>query len=352
MSIQQDVACSAVPTAKPLVSIVIVSYNGLEVLRPCLESLRALTYPRADVVVVDNGSDDGTADFVTSSFPAVQFIRLAENTGFARGNNIGIKHATGEFVFILNNDAEVSSEVIDELIRFMEEHPDVGMVCPKVVKYDEPSQVDSLGLATYRDGMPRGLGRGESAALHRGAIEILFPSGCACLCRREVLEDVGLFDEDFYLLLEDADLGWRVRMAGWRCFCVPTAVVRHRYSTTIGPYSMMKAYYVERNRIWVAIKNFPLRHLWKCPYYTLVRYAHQAWAVGRGEGASACFYKRYGPWVLAWTMMRAYIDAARGLPTMLRKRRELAHARTGSAKEIVDLFDRYGMSARQLAQTT
>jgi GT2 family glycosyltransferase len=164
-----------------------------------------------------------------------------------------------------------------------------------------------------------------------------------------MLERVGLFDEDFHLMMEDVDLGWRVRMGGWICYCVPSAVVRHRYSATIGPYSALKAFYVERNRIWVAVKSFPLRMLWKSPYYTLVRYLHQARGVWRGEGASARFYMRYGPLVLALTLLRAYAGAARGLPAMLRKRRTIVQSSKVTTRQVLDWFGRFGIGARELA---
>jgi GT2 family glycosyltransferase len=331
------------------VSVVIPTYNGLELLRTCLNSLSEAGGRGLEVVVVDNASTDGTAEHVKEHFPRVEVVRLPRNAGFSGGTNAGIARSRGDYIFFLNNDAAVTPGAVDELIAFMEGHPEAGMVGPMVVDYDDAGRVDNLGLATYRDGTTWGLARGEPAVGRGEAHEVLFPCGCACLCRREVLECVGGFDEDFHMLMEDADLGWRVRLAGWACYCVPTAVVRHRYSATIGRFSPDKAFYVERNRIWLAVKNFPLRLLWKSPYYSAVRYAYQAAGVWHGEGPSSAFYRTYGAAALAGTLLSAYASALLGLPAMLRKRRSQAAQRAVSTREVVGWLDRFGIGARDLA---
>lgn len=336
-------------SAPPVVSVVIPTFNGLGVLRPCLESLRGAGGD-VEVVLIDNASGDGTAAHVAEHFPWVRLLRLRENLGFAGATNVGIARARGRYLFFLNNDTTVEPGALDELVAFMDDHPEVALAGPKVVAFDEPQTVDCVGLAPYPDGTTCRLGRGDPSSRHTEPREVFAPSGCACLCRREALEQVGPFDEDFRLLLEDADLGWRVRLAGWSCYCVPSAVVRHRYSTTIGAYSAAKAYYVERNRIWMAVKNFPLEVLAWSPYYSATRYVQQAVSVTRGEGAAARFYDGSGALVLAATVLRAYAAAAVGLPAMLAKRRAIQKSRTVGAGVVWGWFDRFGVNARDLAR--
>lgn len=339
------------PGLRPLVSVVITSHDGLGLLLPCLESLGEMNYSRAEIVLVDNASVDGTAGRVAADFPEVRLVGLDANMGFAGGNNAGIAQAVGNYIFLLNNDTTIAVDAVDRLVEFMELHPRAGLVGPLTVRHDDPATVDNVGLALYPDGTVRGAGRGEPAGRYVEPFEVFCPSGCACFCRREVLEEVGLLDEDFHLMLEDADLGWRVRLAGWECYCVPSAVVRHKGSSTIGLYSARKAYYVERNRIWLAVKYFPPKILWRSPFYSMARYGYQAFAIFRGEGASAGSCKAHGPWLLLWTLVRAYSAAALGTSLMWKRRRRIAAGRRVDDSEVLEWFDRYGLSARTLALT-
>ena len=339
------------PGLRPLVSVVIASHDGLGLLLPCLESLGEMDYPRAEIVVVDNGSVDGTAGRVAADYPEVVLVGLDANLGFAGGSNAGIARALGDYILLLNNDTIIAADAVDRLVEFLELHPRAGMVGPLIVRHDDPATVDNVGLALYPDGTVRGASRGEPAGRYTEPFEVFCPSGCACLCRREVFDEVGLLDEDFHLMLEDADLGWRARLAGWRCYCVPSAVVRHKGSSTIGLYSARKAYYVERNRIWLAVKYFPPKILRRSPFYSWARYSYQALSIFRGEGASAASCKAHGARSLLWTLLRAYWAAARGLPTMWRSRRRIARGRRVDDAEVLGWFDRYGLSARTLALT-
>ena len=346
-----EVGATGPPPLRPLVTVIVVSHDGAALLSPCLDSVRKQSHSRFEVILVDNGSLDGTADRVALDYPEVRLVRLDENVGYAGGNNAGIALARGEYILLLNNDATLAPSALEILVDFMEAHLRAGLIGPLIVREDDPSTVDNFGLALYPDGTVRGSGRGDPAGDFAAVLDVFCPSGCACLCRREVLDRVGPFDEDFHLMLEDADLGWRARLAGWECYCVPSAVARHRGSATIGAYSARKAYYVERNRIWLALKYFPAARLGKSPIYSIARYAYQGWAILRGRGASSRACASLGPLALAWILARAYGSAAAGLPTMLRRRREIARNRRVSSAEILEWFDRYRLTARELALT-
>ena len=143
-------------------------------------------------------------------------------------------------------------------MREAEADPRVGMCASKILTYDDPRVIDSVGLLLFRDGLGRGRGRLQrDVGAFNKPEDVLLPSGCAALYRRAMLDEIGLFDEAFFMYCEDVDLGLRGRVAGWRCRFVPDAVVRHRYSASAGRYSLRKVFLVERNRIWVMVKYFP-----------------------------------------------------------------------------------------------
>jgi GT2 family glycosyltransferase len=177
----------------------------------------------------------------------------------------------------------------------------------------------------------------------------MFPSGAAGLYRKRMLDAVGLFDEDFFAYGEDADIGWRGRLAGWTCVFVPTAVVYHRYSASSSAYSPLKAFWVERNRLWLAIKNFPLPVLFASPVYTLVRYAWQGYGALSGIGAAGEFTKQYSKAQLLLIVLKAYASAFVGAGKMIRKRKAIQQSVTVSTKDVLAWFSRYGISVRELS---
>jgi GT2 family glycosyltransferase len=179
--------------------------------------------------------------------------------------------------------------------------------------------------------------------------EILFPSGCAALYRREMLEEIGLFDEDFFAYGDDTDIGLRGRLAGWKCLYVPTAVVYHRYSQSSGAYSPLKAFYVERNRVWIAVKFFPVSMLLRSPFYTFWRFLLQGYGALTGRGAAGKFTHTYSPFYLLRILIKAYGSAIRGLPRMWEKRKEVKRMTRVADAEFRSWFRRFGISARELS---
>ncbi len=337
--------------SSPFVSVILVNWNGKEYLGECLGSLRSQTFTDFEVVLVDNGSTDGSVEYIRSYFPEFsRIIRNVENKGFAKGNNQGIREARGKYIALLNNDARADSHWLEELVKAGEEDPLAGMLASKVYLQGRGRVIDNVGHLIYRDGLNRGRGRLE---VDRGQFdkkeEVLFPSGCAALYRRAMLEEVGLFDEDFFAYGDDTDLGLKGRLAGWKCVYVPGAVVYHRYSQSSGPYSPLKAFLAERNRVWIAVKYFPLSMLLKSPFYTLLRFLFQGYGALVGRGAAGKFSQEYSHFHLLNILVKAYAAAIKGLPKMWKKRKEMKKLTRVSKEEILSWFYRFGISAREIS---
>ena len=293
---------------KPLATVIVLNWDGVEILEECLKSLKVQTYSPLEVIVVDNGSTDQSVALVKDKFG--DFVRLLQNPtnlGFAGGNNVGIRVANGHYIALLNNDATVDPHWVEELVKAAEANPQVGMFASKIYSFEEPGILDSAGgLLIYPDGLSRGRGRLErDLGQYDKMEEVLLPSGCACLYRRAMLDEIGLFDEDFFAYSDDTDLGLRGRIAGWKCLYVPTAVAYHRYSSTTGRYSPLKAFLAERNRFWVAVKNFPFSVLLLSPGYTLWRMLLHVYAAIAKRGVTGKFMKEYTFGTLLWITLKA-----------------------------------------------
>jgi hypothetical protein len=221
-------------THASLVSVIIPSCNRRALLAECLRALQAQTYEPFEVIVVDNGSTDGSAEMIAETWvPKVRVIANPGNEGYARAVNQGIGASRGAYVATLNNDAVPDPGWLTALVEAASRDPRVGMVASKVVNYDDPHILDGTGLLLYPDGSSRARGRlEEDRGQYDGATEALLPSGCAALYRREMLEEIGMHDEAFFAYCEDTDLGLRGRLAGWGCAFASKAVVRHHYSAS------------------------------------------------------------------------------------------------------------------------
>ena len=300
----------------PRVSIIIVNWNGLEHLETCLDSLKAQTFRDFEVVLVDNGSTDGSVDFIKARYPWVKLAELTENTGFATGNNVGLDHSSGAYIVTLNNDTKADEKWLETIVRVADDNPEAGMVGSRICSFDDPDIVDSLGHGVCRDGMSRGRFRlRRYGTIRMGEVEeILFPSACVALYRREMLNDTGFFDDDFFAYAEDTDLGLRGRLAGWRALLATGAVVYHKYSRTGGVFSPFKIYLVERNHYWVVLKNFPLRLLLLVPLFTVVRYLAQVRAVLASRGSGGEFMGSDSRGALFKAVCRGTLDALTGAP--------------------------------------
>ncbi|MDW7710824.1 MAG: glycosyltransferase family 2 protein [Deferrisomatales bacterium] len=334
----------------PRVSVVILNWNGVAHLPTCLDALVAQTLCEFEVVLVDNGSRDGSLELLRSDYPWVRVVALAANTGFATGNNRGFAKARGDYIVTLNNDTRVEPDWLDTLVKVADARPRAGMVASRVCSFSDPDVIDSIGMGICRDGMSRGRFRNRlwSGLAMREVEEILFPSACAALYKRAMIAETGFFDDDFFAYAEDVDLGLRGRLAGWEAVAATKAVVRHRYSQTCGSLSPFKLYLVERNHYWVGVKNLPLGTLLAVPFFTLVRYLEQARSVVASRGTGGEFLASGSRGAAIRAIGKGTIDAIAGLPRMLRKRRQIMRGRQISDSEMGRLLESYQLSFREL----
>jgi len=333
----------------PFISAIVLNWNGKDVIGACLRSLKNQTYSNLEIILVDNASTDGSIEDVAPRFPNLHLIRNHTNLGYGGGNNEGIRAAGGKYLFILNSDTEIEKDCIERLWRALEEDPRVGVTTPKILFYDQRERVDAAGLVVYPDGLAIGRGRSEPQERYSQREEVFFGSGCASLYRKEMLDEIGLFDEDFFAYAEDTDLGWRAQRAGWKTFYVPQAVVYHHHSRQFGSYSTQKAFLVERNRMWVAWKNFPLALLCLGPLYTLKRFLYQGIALLTRRGATGRFREESSSLLLVPIVLKALFSGLRGLPRVLKKRREIQRTRRISNRGFYRLLKKYGIRAKEIA---
>ena len=335
-----------------LISVVVVNWNRRELLHASLRSLQRQQGVRFEIIVVDNGSDDGSAEMVAQEFahrpsatdPTVRLIQNLENRGFCAANNQGIAAAGGQFIALLNNDAEADPGWLHALWRVFEGRADVGMAASKILVYEDPQRIDKAGHLIYLDGQNRGRGMGApDDGRYDQMEEALWPDGCAAMYRKQMLDEIGGFDEDFFAYGDDAELGLRARMAGWRCLYVPDAVVRHHRGSTLGLHSARRLELIERNRVLLAVKLFPGSLLWRNLMYYAARLAAGAWASFRGTEETAWFPGWRGKLRMARALIAGDLQALRLAPRMWRKRRELEKIRKLSPREVRQLIERFRM---------
>jgi GT2 family glycosyltransferase len=305
----------------PLVSVVVVCCNGLEITRQCLAGLFNQDYDPREIIVVDNGSQEDVRGMVAGAYPQFRFIRIDRNLGFAGGYNRGIEAAHGKYIAIINNDAIASPQWLSALIEVAEQDAQIGAVASIIADGNRPKVLDSCGVGIALDGMSRQLMRGQALPVITAPKEVLVPSGCACLFLADALEAVGLFDESFFAYCEDTDLGLRLRWAGFRIVVAPDARVTHYYSLTTGKYSLRKVFWVERNHLLVAVKNFPPVLLLILPFVTIWRYLVQFFAIITRSGDLIEFSEQANFFQLVATIVKAYISLFAVMPTMLRERK-------------------------------
>jgi GT2 family glycosyltransferase len=328
--------------------VVIPTLAGGENLEKCLAALRAQTLADFEMIVVDN-SGSGVAA-ARAWEPNLRLIQNAANLGFGAAVNQAISVARSEFLATLNDDAFPDPRWLEELVAACRADPGLGLCASQIRLAASPDRLDSAGLEIYLDGSSKQRGRQLPADALSRPEEVLCPSACAALYRASMLDQIGGFDPDFFLYCEDTDLGLRARRAGWCCLYVPTAVVHHHYSQSAGAASSTKAFYVERNRIFTVVKNFPA-WLWPVvPLFSLWRYAMHVWGLVSGRGLAAEFGRgEENWWKLVIIVASANWQALRMLPAMLAKRRLAARGAVISGWAFWRLLRRHSISARRLA---
>lgn len=330
-----------------LVSIIIVNYNGAEYIEECIESIIHQTYSNWEVIILDNNSKDRSVDII-KKYPFVQLIESAENLGFARGNNDAIKRSNGEYIALLNNDARADRDWLQRLVDQLEQNEALGSCGCKIISHYEPEVMDSAGLLVNVSGMSRGRGRNENIRKYEKTEPILIPSGCAAMYRKSALDEVGLFDEDFFCYCEDTDLGFRLQLAGWECLYVADAVVYHRYSASSGKYSLFKTYLVERNHYWFVLKNYPLSLILLNPLHTLRLYFYQAFSMLKKQGATSELMSNTSKKDMLVTLLKAHRDVWGKMGVMLKKRSNINAIKKVDNKQIKEWMKDYNISLTDL----
>lgn len=238
----------------PEVSVIILNYNGGRDVLECLESVLQIDYPHFEVIVVDNGSTDGSLEQILNRFPWLKIVKNERNLGFPAGNNIGIRESTAPYVLLLNDDVVVHRGLLKDLISAVKGNPQVGIVGPLVLYYREPGKIWSGGGKVSPFGYTFHLGKGMELDSRREPCRVDYVTGCAMLITREVLNKVGLLDEDYFLYYDDADYCVRAGKAGFKCLCVYSSTIWHKSDSEwiAGP---VQAYYYMRNGFLFARKN-------------------------------------------------------------------------------------------------
>lgn len=310
----------------PLASVVIPNWNGAHHLPACLEALRAQTCSDLEVILVDNASTDGSVALVAERYPEVRLLVLGRNLGLTGGNNAGFRAARGDILISLNNDTQADPRFVEALVTALQAHPEAGMAAAKIRLFDRRDLLHSAGDGYGIDGLPfnRGVWQRDEGQFDEPGW-VFGGCGGAVAYRRAMLDDVGLFDESFFMYCEDVDLNWRAQLAGWPCWYTPQAVVYHKLSATGG--GPLASFYTGRNTLWVIAKNYPgtlLRTYW--PHIVRAQWAVSREALRAWRGAAAR------------ARLRGQIAGFLGWPRMLKKRRAIQAARRVSDDYIASLL--------------
>ncbi len=308
----------------PDVSVIVLNFNGRRYLESCLTAVEHQDL-ECEIVLVDNASDDDSVVFVRRRFPAVRLVELDRNLGFAAGNNVGARAATGRYLAFLNNDTRADPSWLRALRHAVDDVPDVGFVTSRIVYMHDPLVVDSAGDCLTRSGGAFKRGHGESSQRVTQPREVFAASGAACLFHREVFEAAGGFDEDFFVSHEDVDLSYRARLLGYRCWYVPEAVVHHEGSATLGRMSPEAVFYGQRNLEWIYLQNTP----WPLLLRTLP--GHLVY-----NAAAAVYFGSVG---LGGAFLRGKWAALRGAGRAWRKRCVIQRSRRASSRMIWSQLD-------------
>ncbi|GAB4558084.1 MAG: glycosyltransferase family 2 protein [Geothermobacteraceae bacterium] len=292
-----------------LVSFIVVNYNGKKYLKDCILSIERQTYKDFEIVIVDNGSKDGSSEYVRTNFPHVKLVELDNNRGFAGGNNKGLLHCSGKYVALVNNDVVLDDHWLMNALEAISTTDSVGMVSTKIfVKGTDI--LDSVGDRFTSAFTGTKVGEGCRGSMFEGGVEVDGVCAAAALYRTEMIKEIGFFDEDLFLNYEDTDLNFRAWLRGWKCSYANKSVAYHLVNATIGAMSPTSVYFFSRNSFLVLLKNFPLRlivrRLPQRIFYEIIAFLYYA-----------VINKRLISYV------KGKVDALLLLPRIIKKRKEM-----------------------------
>lgn len=331
-------------SASPLISVLILNWNGAACLPRCLEAIANQTFDNYEVIVIDNASTDHSADQLETYWStlcmnqSVHFcvLRLPGNLGFAAANNLGANHAQGLWLAVLNNDAFPEPVWLESLANAAYSHPEYSFFSAHILQAKDPEKIDGTGDICHISGLAWHRDLNQPRTIQRPRSEVFSPNAAAAMYRKDIFLQAGGFDEDYTSHHEDVDLGFRLRLQGQRCLYVPEAVVYHMGSASYGIESDRTVYQTHRNFVWTYFKDMPGLLVWKyLPAHLF---------------ANLFFIFHYTTRKQGKVIWRAKIDALRGLPAVLRKRRILQAQRTVPPAAISRLLD-HGFAAPYLLGT-
>jgi len=308
------------------VAVIIVNYNGGEIVLRCLEALKHQNLRPHRILLVDNASQDNSLAVIEEAFPEVETVPSTKNLGFAAANNIAVKEANDcNWVALLNPDAFPEPNWLENLMKATEHYPDYSFFGSTQLKYGIEDKLDGTGDVYHVSGMSwRRDFDCPASGISRGFEEIFSPCAAAALYQREAFLKAGGFDEAFFLQLEDVDLGFRLRLLGYRCLHVPDAIVHHIEPTILGKNSKTADYYAHRNMVWTFIKNTPGSMLWKyLPQHILVNLSMLLYLCLKGR---------------ALTILKAKWDALKELPRVLKQRQHIQQNRVVEIENLTALM--------------
>lgn len=249
---------------KPKVSVIIPNWNGRDLLEDSLTSFKKQTFKDFEIILVDNGSTDGSIDYVTGDFPEVKIIKLSKNLGFAKAINEGVKASRVEYVIFLNNDTKVHQDWVKNLVECASAHPEVISVNPKLLNFYDRKKIDGVGILINEVGQAKSIGWQESDQGQFEKMQYIFgATGGASLFRRTDFIKVGMFDERYFMYSEEVDFAFRAQFLGYKSIFCPKAVVYHKHKATAKRLPQHIEYWQFRNMTQTIIKDFPASILWK-----------------------------------------------------------------------------------------
>lgn len=318
------------------ISVLIVNWNGEHFLMECLTALLAQTVSPHEIILLDNASTDKSIEIVRQ-FPSVRLIALDQNTGFSRGNNLAAAEISeeSEWIALLNPDAFAEPRWLETLIESVKSNPEFDVFGSKLVNASVPTLLDGAGDAYHLSGLVWRMEHGSPVSISsESEHEIFSPCAAAALYRRSAWQAIGGLDEDYFCYVEDVDLGFRIRLAGYRCLYVPRSIVHHVGSgTTGGQHSAFAMYHGHRNLVWTFVKDMPGFLFWLLlPLHIMMNLVSMIWFTLRGRGG------------VIW---RAKRDALLGLPKMWRKRQYIQNTRVASVGEIWRQLDKLMIERKQ-----
>lgn len=314
----------------PLVSIIMVSWNGAERLKKCLPSLKKQKYPSMELIFVDNGSKDNSLEILHEYFPNAIVVKNETNLGYAYPNNQGLERASGEYIYLLNNDTQVDPDFVINMVEEFEDNKDIDIAQSKILLSDKPDQLDSAGAYLTKSGFLVYEGFEGKADEYQENREIFFAKGAACMFRKEVSDKVGLFDGRYFAYWEEADFCWRAHLAGYKTWFIPSSIVYHDLGQTNKKLnSDFIDFHSFKNRLASLIKNLNSNDLYIVFIHVVLM-----------KLVALTFLLRLKP-KNAWAVFKAIWWNLLNLGETLKKRKQVQNWRKLSDQEI---FEKFGKS--------